>query len=287
MRRPFPAAAACLRRGTPGWRARRGRQRLLPRSPAAATGPGPAGSQDSAGSGTERSGRRPVLCRQPDHGGGRAAAHPARAAAPADRRHAGGAADEPCRQRDPKVRAQGAGGGRQPGRRAGRQICALRHRRRYRPEPARHRPPHLDAVQHAGAVLPGANLRRRLLRGAEQDPGQSGAPLQPARADARLPVAGLRGAVSRHGWRRQRTAAHPPRRLPDAAPRQGARERRHFAPLARHGGDHAGSVDPHTDLGDREFGRAASGRRLHSPAVRARRRRHGAFQRADRAQSTR
>ena len=122
-----------------------------------------------------------------------------------------------------------------PRRGAGRQIRALRHRRRHRPEPARHRPARLDAVQHAGAVLPGAHLRRRLLRGAEQGARQPGAALQPARADACLPVARLRGPVSRRRRRRQRIAAHPPRRLPDAAPCEGAQRRRHLAALARPG----------------------------------------------------
>ena len=118
-------------------------------------------------------------------------------------------------------------------------YVAVRHRRRHRPEPARHRPRRLDAVLDAGAVLPGAHLRRRLLRGTEQGARQSGAALQSARAHACLPAARLRGPVSRRPWRRQRTAAHPPRRLPDAAPRQGAHRRRDFAALARHDAAHA------------------------------------------------
>ena len=67
-------------------------------------------------------------------------------------------------------------------------YVAVRNRRRHRPEPARHRPRRLDAVLDARAVLPGADLRRRLLRGTEQGARQSGAALQSARADACLPA---------------------------------------------------------------------------------------------------
>ena len=64
-----------------------------------------------------------------------------------DRRHAGRAADEPCRAaRSPNSRRRSLRGRRHPQEDAGRQIRAVRHRRRHRPEPAGHRPACLDAV---------------------------------------------------------------------------------------------------------------------------------------------
>ena len=250
-RRPMPTTGY-ERRGARRCRPPAGRAgRADPRTPQAPCSPTRRIPLEVALNASRRGG---VLGANPITPGGRAAADPARAAAPAYRRHAGRAADEPCRAGDHRVREEDRGdAGVHAARGAGRQIRAVRHRRRHRPEPAGHRPACLDAVQHAGAVLPGAHLGRRLLRGAEQGARQSGAALQSARADACLPAARLRGPVSRRGRRRQRIAAHPPRRLPDAAPRQGAQRRRHFAALARHGAAACGDVGAQgAALGDRQ-----------------------------------
>ena len=216
----------------------------------------------SAGGGAQCLEHGGILGGEPDHPGGRAAADPAWTAAPAHRRHAGGSADELRRAGHHRIREEDRCGRRPPARGAGRQIRLVRNGRRHRPEPAGHRPRCLDAVQHAGAVLPGAHVRRRLLRGIEQGARQSGAALQSARTHACLPAARLRGPVSRRPWRRQRIAAHPARRLPDAAPRQGAHRRRDFAALARHDAAHAGSGDQGSAVGDRQRRRAGAGRRV-------------------------
>ena len=88
----------------------------------------------------------------------------------------------------------------------------------------------MDAIQHAEQVLSGPHQRRRVLRRTRQGQGQSGSQLRPARTDARLPVAGLRGTIP-HGRRRSGAATAPPRCLSDDPLYQEPGRNRHIAPL--------------------------------------------------------
>ena len=77
----------------------------------------------------------------------------------------------------------------------------------------------------------------------------AGRALQSPRADARLPVARLRGPVSRLGQRRQRARPHPPHRLRDAPASPAAERRGHLAALARARAQDARHGFAHSDVG--------------------------------------
>ena len=114
----------------------------------------------------------------------------------------------------------------------GRQIRAVRHRRRHRPEPARHRPACLDAVRcwrsSSRCARRGVGFFEELKK-ILANPAPRYNLLELMHACLSL---GFEGPVSRRGRRRQRVAALAARRLPDAALAPHAQRRRHLAALA-------------------------------------------------------
>ena len=80
-----------------------------------------------------------------------------------------------------------------------REIRAGRDRRRHRAEPSQRRPPYLDALLHAGALLWRAHRRRQILPGARPRQTKPRDQPRPARTDARLSEPRLRRRLSRGG----------------------------------------------------------------------------------------